>query len=449
MHVPSDAEELARLLAGFHARGEPVTIRNTGHSVNGQTVTDGVQVHVSGLRELSFDEESLRVKVGAGRSWHDVFQAIRLPEHCTDVFPNNPRKQIHIGGTAAVGGFGFFSSRYGAFWNSVEELTLVSMQGDIIRCSRQHEPELFKFALGGFGRIGVIADLTIRVKKTQRSLFAVGLVYHDIETFLRDVGKAYADGRFSSIMFAHRVLPTPLFARVSVMGLIVESATEEMATRLHSEIKTLFAADIVGNMDLYELGGTDEFGASFGFGAQHFTLDELAYWYPDRGEHGPGVVNTWSDYLVPPHAYKDFLTAADRIIDAYDLRPWLMRERVKHFLDYRLEGGFVVNMASSNELWGDEMSRAVGSPYVFGYGLFPTLPVAESERGIRAVAELTDEAIRLGGKRYLYGVHAMSKEQTIAQFGDGIIRAWNDAKRRTDPKALLNRGVIPHLDEML
>jgi len=89
-YFPKSTEELARTLKRLNRLGKSVTIRNTGHSVNGQTLTSGVQVNVGEIKKIRFNPSKLEITVGTGNTWHDVMNAIEFPKYCTPVFPNNP-----------------------------------------------------------------------------------------------------------------------------------------------------------------------------------------------------------------------------------------------------------------------------------------------------------------------------------------------------------------------
>ena len=45
----------------------------------------------------------------------------------------------------------------------VESFTLVSLDGDLVECSRDRNPDLFKLAIGGYGLFGPIATVTLRL----------------------------------------------------------------------------------------------------------------------------------------------------------------------------------------------------------------------------------------------------------------------------------------------
>jgi len=129
------------------------------------------------MKKINFDEEKMEVTVDAGVSWDELMNAISLPKYCTKVFPNNPGQKIHVTGNASVGGAGFYSSKHGGLWNTVKRLTLVTMTGEIIECSLDKNKDYFTYALGGFGRIGVIADITLEVVKSKSHVLSVLVFY--------------------------------------------------------------------------------------------------------------------------------------------------------------------------------------------------------------------------------------------------------------------------------
>ncbi len=448
---PKTIPELAETLAYYNERGVPVVIRNTGHSTNGQTVTDGVQIHLAGLSQVRFDKEKLLVHAQAGAPWHSVFDAIGLPDYCTKVFPNNPRQEIHIGGTASVGGVGFLSSKYGGFWNTVEALTLVTMEGHIVHCSRTEYPELFAFALGGYGRIGVIAEVTLPVKKTHSTLLGIALGYSSEERAYKDIEKAMTDPRISGISLGQHPLlhfeELPLNHAPCLMGLLIETKEDEDPETIFKEIRHEFGENLAGYVDFTE-EREDVFDMHIGPRKHLVSRKDLVYWYPDEGLHGEGEINPWSDYWIPKNAYPQFVRESREIVKKSGSRKYLLPQRVNHYLTYHLDGSYVV----PNKKRGTGVQPlglgTMSEEYMYAYGLLLHMPKEEKDKAIALVDEVTDLCFKHGGIRYLYGIHNLTKAQVEAQYGKDTIALWQKIKSQTDPKGLLNRGVIEHLDEM-
>src|SRR5438309_11176081 len=47
--------------------------------------------------------------------------------------------------------------------SNIESFTLITADGKSIRCSREENSELFRLAIGGYGRLGLIDTVTIRL----------------------------------------------------------------------------------------------------------------------------------------------------------------------------------------------------------------------------------------------------------------------------------------------
>ena len=56
---------------------------------------------------------------------------------------------VTVGGTLSIAGIGVASFRYGAQADNVEELEVATVDGDVHRCSRPENPELFWGVLSG------------------------------------------------------------------------------------------------------------------------------------------------------------------------------------------------------------------------------------------------------------------------------------------------------------
>ncbi|WNG52560.1 FAD-binding protein [Archangium minus] len=74
-----------------------------------------------------------------------------------------------VGGTLSVGGYGVRSFVDGAQVDQVERARLILPDGQAVWCSREENSELFRFALAGFGQIGVLERVVLRTVPTRSS----------------------------------------------------------------------------------------------------------------------------------------------------------------------------------------------------------------------------------------------------------------------------------------
>jgi len=72
------------------------------------------------------------------------------------------KSNVTIGGAVAADTHGKDSSWGGSFINNVEELDLLISTGEVVRCSRKINSEVFYATVGGYGLTGVISGIKLR-----------------------------------------------------------------------------------------------------------------------------------------------------------------------------------------------------------------------------------------------------------------------------------------------
>ncbi|WP_433710595.1 FAD-binding protein [Nocardia sp. CA-084685] len=156
-----------RMPAAFPAAllgsGRPLTLRGAGHSCDGQTVTDGELLVTYAPDTAVAQVRNLRdglIEVPAGISWYGLERY--LSRHGRAVPVLTDYLHTSVGGTLSVGGVGIDSVRYGMQVDNVERIQLIDGTGTSRWCSRADHPELFRFALGGLGTVGLIERAVLR-----------------------------------------------------------------------------------------------------------------------------------------------------------------------------------------------------------------------------------------------------------------------------------------------
>jgi FAD/FMN-containing dehydrogenase len=463
---PTSIEELASLLAEHDARGRPVTIRNHAFSGNGQTLTEGVQIQVDGIRRIAFDEERRIITAGCGNSWDSVIRGMGFPRFCPAVFPGGPGMQIHVGGTASVGGVGHYSSKHGGFWNQVRGLKLVTMTGEIIHCTPTDEGELFRYALGGYGRIGVIGELEIMAVPSKPKVFAIALLYADDDTFHADFGRALADPELSGVIAGEDLsgweteLLTRLGIRLRIVVAMVEvdddddvvAIVDGILERYHEQANVFMEAhadprglELRMRRTVYDKRGIVWYSMK-----QDGHFQRLWKWIQRvllRREEPPKV-SPYADSIVDAAHYRDFVDAASGMLRRHGIAKWLEKEAFVHGLsqiDSFITFG-IKKLAKGADAFPLSLDLPQEDGHARGVAIMPTLPGSLRHEGLALEQELTDMVYEMGGRRYLYGAHRLSREQVEKHYGCDVIHRWQELKDELDPKHLLNLGVIEHLD---
>ena len=75
---PESVDALKQIVSKLYTEEKKFVIRNTGHSVNGQTLTSDYQIDLSKLKSINFNEEKLEVTCLAGGTWIDIFNKIKF-----------------------------------------------------------------------------------------------------------------------------------------------------------------------------------------------------------------------------------------------------------------------------------------------------------------------------------------------------------------------------------
>jgi FAD-linked oxidoreductase len=163
---PSSLDELQRIVGDSGRNGRHVRVVGSGHSFTPLVQTEDVLISLEnwqGIKEI--DVEKGRVKVRGGTKLSTLGEALLAygvaQENIGDIDVQS------ISGAISTGTHGTGIS-FGTLSTQVEGLTLVTADGELLECSPQHDPAIFKAAQVSLGMLGVIAYVTLRVVPTKR-----------------------------------------------------------------------------------------------------------------------------------------------------------------------------------------------------------------------------------------------------------------------------------------
>ena len=172
--MPESAADLRRAVVAVREEGGSLSVAGGRHAMGGQQFLDGgVLLDARGLdRILELDAERGLVRVEAGMMWDGLVHGLREMQRGNSRRWSIVQKQtgadrLSIGGALAANGHGR-GLTYKPIVQDVESFELVDANGDLLRCSRTENAEIFRLAIGGYGLFGVIYAVTLRLQPAHR-----------------------------------------------------------------------------------------------------------------------------------------------------------------------------------------------------------------------------------------------------------------------------------------
>ena len=166
---PAGLESLVETVRGAISSGTQLSLCGGRHAMGGQQfAADTWLIDMRRHAEIhSFDQERGLITVDAGIQWPELIAGYRALQRADCPAWGIRQKQtgadrLTIGGALAANVHGR-GLRMPPIIADVEAFTLIVAPGEVRRCSREDNAELFRLAIGGYGLFGIIADVTLRL----------------------------------------------------------------------------------------------------------------------------------------------------------------------------------------------------------------------------------------------------------------------------------------------
>ena len=155
--TPHSVDDIAAAVQGSSG---PVSIGGGRYSMGGQTAIDnGLQLDMREFDDVvAFDAGQREIVVQSGITWREVQEHIDPQDLSVKIMQTYAN--FTVGGSLSVNVHGRYIG-HGPVISSVKAIQLVLADGSVVTASREENPELFFAAIGGYGGIGVIAEVTL------------------------------------------------------------------------------------------------------------------------------------------------------------------------------------------------------------------------------------------------------------------------------------------------
>ena len=167
--APRTVAETQQTVTRARDSGRSLSIAAGRHAMGGQQFLSGGTLldtrHLT--RIINLDAERGIVTVEAGIMWSDLVCGLgAMPENAdrrwSVVQKQTGADRLSIGGALAANGHGR-GLTYRPIVQDVDAFELIDADGNLLRCDREQNSDLFRLAIGGYGLFGVITTVDLRL----------------------------------------------------------------------------------------------------------------------------------------------------------------------------------------------------------------------------------------------------------------------------------------------
>ena len=188
---PTSIKELIELISRGNAIG-----RGNGRSYGDSSISKQNTICMKNFnRILEFDSKNGLIVVESGVLLSEIITTFLYRGWFPKVTPGS--KYVTIGGMVACDVHGKNHHKDGCFGNYVEWLDIITSDGEIIRCSRKTNSEVFNWTIGGMGLTGIVLRIAfylhpVTTSWIKQKTIPAKNIDHAIEIFEENLESTYS-----------------------------------------------------------------------------------------------------------------------------------------------------------------------------------------------------------------------------------------------------------------
>jgi FAD/FMN-containing dehydrogenase len=158
---PISPDDVRAAIQFAAANGVLLSIKGGGHNIAGTSLVDGgLTLDMSRMNAVEVDVERRLVHVGPGCRLRDVDRRTQEQGLATVL---GFISETGVAGLTLGGGFGYLTRRFGWTVDNLEEVEVVTAEGEVRRAALDEHDDLFWALRGGGGNFGVVTRFTFRL----------------------------------------------------------------------------------------------------------------------------------------------------------------------------------------------------------------------------------------------------------------------------------------------
>ncbi|HLZ96094.1 MAG TPA: FAD-binding oxidoreductase, partial [Candidatus Dormibacteraeota bacterium] len=158
---PLCAADVQAVIRFARERGLLLSVKGGGHHAAGTAIADGgLMLDMSRMRQVQVDSRGRLAQVQSGCRLGDVDGATQAYGLATVLGSD---ADTGVAGLTLGGGFGWLTRRFGWAVDNLEEVEVVTADGELLRAADDENEELFWALRGGGGNFGVVTRFTFRL----------------------------------------------------------------------------------------------------------------------------------------------------------------------------------------------------------------------------------------------------------------------------------------------
>jgi FAD/FMN-containing dehydrogenase len=159
---PSSAVDVAAAVGFARDYRLSLSVKGGGHNMAGTSIADrGLTLDMSRMRDVAVDPDGRLAHVGPGCLLQDVDRATQAHGLATPL--GSFSSDVGVAGLTLGGGLGYLTRRFGWTADNLEEVEIVTADGQIRTACRDENADLHWALRGGGGNFGVVTRFTFRL----------------------------------------------------------------------------------------------------------------------------------------------------------------------------------------------------------------------------------------------------------------------------------------------